>query len=518
MADLRLFASASNLIRFTLKDSTTGQGLTGLTNASSGLIISTIADVEASATTYTVAASHVQTIATLGTFAAPSASNCRFKEVDSTNHPGLYEFQFADARFSVSSAKRLVVSVSGAASLLSADYEIELVQFNPFDAVRMGLTALPNATAGANTGLPVVGTQVPNATAGAANGLTIAGTNAATSFASGSHFIGTVDTLTTYTGNALQTGDNYTRIGANGSSLTSLAPASTALSTVQWTNALATALATLAGHDPGGTLASHADITGISSTTAAAVWTVTVPGAYTSGQAGNVLGNIATGTPPSAAAIATAVWQDNTAGDFIVASSIGKSLYTGNRVPGAASGLAIVGSNMGSVSSVTTVTNIVSGSAIATDGSGFVTYNNAAPPTPAAIATGVWQDATAGDFTVPGSIGKSLGGAFTALGTSIYTLTALQNTPASGAPVTVGGYASGQDPYTLVVTAAMTESYAAKGVRPTLAQALYAILQKLYERSVAGTTESIKGLDGVTVKMTETLNDPTLPTAVTRAS
>lgn len=55
----------------------------------------------------------------------------------------------------------------------------------------------------------------------------------------------------------------------------------------------------------------------------------------------------------TAAQIATGVWQDTTAGDFTVASSIGKSLYTTGNAPGAASGLALVGSNMGSVSSVT---------------------------------------------------------------------------------------------------------------------------------------------------------------------
>jgi hypothetical protein len=52
----------------------------------------------------------------------------------------------------------------------------------------------------------------------------------------------TVGTLTTYTGNTPQTGDSYARIGATGSGLTSLAPASTALSTVQWTNTRASNL------------------------------------------------------------------------------------------------------------------------------------------------------------------------------------------------------------------------------------------------------------------------------------
>lgn len=134
-------SNASNLLRFTLKNSSTGVGLTGLGIASTGLIISTIADNEATATAYTVAGATIETIATLGTYAAPTATKCRFKEVDATNHKGLYEFQFADARFSVASARKLVISVTGATSLLDADYEIQLVSFDPHDAVRMGLKA-----------------------------------------------------------------------------------------------------------------------------------------------------------------------------------------------------------------------------------------------------------------------------------------------------------------------------------------------------------------------------------------
>src|SRR5690348_12850576 len=51
----------------------TGAGLTGLTFSSTGLIISTIADNESSATAYTVAGSTIETIATLGTYSAPTA-------------------------------------------------------------------------------------------------------------------------------------------------------------------------------------------------------------------------------------------------------------------------------------------------------------------------------------------------------------------------------------------------------------------------------------------------------------
>lgn len=118
--------AASNILRFTLKNSSTGAGLTGLTSSSAGLIISTICDNETTATVYTVTAGNVETITTLGAYAAPTAGKCRFKEVDAANHKGLYEFQFADARFSVASSKRLVISVTGATSLLDADYEVEL--------------------------------------------------------------------------------------------------------------------------------------------------------------------------------------------------------------------------------------------------------------------------------------------------------------------------------------------------------------------------------------------------------
>lgn len=158
MSDTRKNGATSNIVRLKLLKASTGLGYTGLTSASTGLIISTIADVEASATAYTVAGSTIETITTLGTFAAPTATKCRFKEVDATNHKGLYEFQFADARFAVSSAKKLVISVSGVPDMLETDYEIQLVSFDPNDTVRLGLTALPNAAAEAAGGLYTRGT------------------------------------------------------------------------------------------------------------------------------------------------------------------------------------------------------------------------------------------------------------------------------------------------------------------------------------------------------------------------
>lgn len=128
----RTNGATSVILRVKLLDSsvTTGAGLTGLTSASSGLIISTIADVEATATTYTVGGSTIESITTLGTYAAPTATKCRFKEVDSTNHKGVYEIHLADARFAVSGARSLLVSVLGATNLAQCDFVVQLDNLN----------------------------------------------------------------------------------------------------------------------------------------------------------------------------------------------------------------------------------------------------------------------------------------------------------------------------------------------------------------------------------------------------
>ncbi len=229
------------------------------------------------------------------------------------------------------------------------------------------------------------------------------------------NIVGTLSTLTTYTGNTPQTGDSFARIGATGSGLTSLAPSATALSTGVWT---APPTGFLAATFPSGTVTNN----------------TTTPSWYT-----------APGTAPTVSQIATAVWQDTTAGDFTTAGSIGKSLFTSGNAPGAASGLSLVGSSMDvssihsvSTSSVTTVNAVLgtatvgsTAAALSTAQTGITTLLvgvNLNPSqhvivdsgtvttvttvtnqlTAAQIATGIWQDATAGDFTTSGSIGKSL--------------------------------------------------------------------------------------------------------------
>lgn len=164
-------------------------------------------------------------------------------------------------------------------------------------------------------------------------------------------------------------------------------------------------------------------------------------------QTGVVIPTVTTVTNQlTAAAIATGIWQDTTAGDFTAASSIGKSLYTSGAVPGSAGGHFIAGTNAATTvttSFTTTFTGNLTGSV------GSLTTNNdktgysltTAPPTAAAVATAVWTDATSSDFTTTSSPGKilvtQLGGAFSTTSSSIYSTASLANAPTGGsAPTT----------------------------------------------------------------------------------
>lgn len=69
-----------------------------------------------------------------------------------------------------------------------------------------------------------------------------------------------------------------------------------------------------------------------------------------------------------------------------------------------------------------------------------------------------------------------------------------------------------------ILTTALTESYSADGAAPTLTQAVMLILQHLSESSISGTTKTVKKLDGSTTAATFTLDDATTPTSVTRAT
>lgn len=144
---------ASVVLRVKLRKVSTGLGFTGLTSASSGLIISAIADNEAAPVVYTEAGGTIEAVMTLGTWADPTATKCRFKKVSDTNHPGVYEIQLADARFAVANARSLIVSISGVADLDECDAEIQTYSSAPpnVNASSVSNAAIKAATLDADT-------------------------------------------------------------------------------------------------------------------------------------------------------------------------------------------------------------------------------------------------------------------------------------------------------------------------------------------------------------------------------
>lgn len=95
---------------------------------------------------------------------------------------------------------------------------------------------------------------------------------------------------------------------------------------------------------------------------------------------------------------------------------------------------------------------------------------------------------------------------------------------AAGAGLTdLGGMSTGMKAEVLVevvklLITQMTESYAADGTAPTLAQSLMLVQQSLHEFSIAGTTRTVKKLDGAATAATFTLDDATNPTSTTRTT
>lgn len=93
-------------------------------------------------------------------------------------------------------------------------------------------------------------------------------------------------------------------------------------------------------------------------------------------------------------------------------------------------------------------------------------------------------------------------------------------------PITDNGALAGDDidsGYTPIdiatlFTTQMTEAYNADGAAPTLAQALFVIMQLLTEAAISGTTMTVKKLDGSTTAYTLTLDSATSPTSKTRAT
>lgn len=146
--------------------SSVGAGLTGLVFNSGSLVASY---------KRTAAARVAITLATQTVTGAFSSGG--FVEVDATNMPGLYRLDVPDAAFA-SGVAGVVVMLKGAANMEPCVMEFELKALDLQDGVRAGLTALPNAAAGAAGGVVTSGTGAAQLATSSGQVLLQAGTGA----------------------------------------------------------------------------------------------------------------------------------------------------------------------------------------------------------------------------------------------------------------------------------------------------------------------------------------------------
>lgn len=132
--------TTSKIVEVTLRDSTTGAGKTGIAHSS-------------------VTASYVReggtrTAITLTSGTVGDAySSGKWCEVDSTNCKGVYQLHLPNA--AIATGVAAVTVTLQAAGVIDKQIRIVLPNINLFDEMRGGMTALPNANAGANNGLPL---------------------------------------------------------------------------------------------------------------------------------------------------------------------------------------------------------------------------------------------------------------------------------------------------------------------------------------------------------------------------
>jgi len=126
--------------------STTGAGKTGIAYNAAGI------------KAYYVRPGGSATAITLATQTVTGAfSSGGWVEVDSTNMPGVYRFDVPDAVFAAG-AEKAIVMVSGASGMAPVVMEYDLTAYDPYDTVRLGLTAIPNVASGSAGALITSGT------------------------------------------------------------------------------------------------------------------------------------------------------------------------------------------------------------------------------------------------------------------------------------------------------------------------------------------------------------------------
>lgn len=491
--DLRKNGDTSNTVRFYLSKISTGLGFTGLGIASSGLIISTIANNESTATAYTAAGSTIETISTLGTFAAPTATKCRFKEVDATNHPGLYEFQFADARFSVSNAKRLTITVSGVSDLKTENYLIFLgaLDWHSATAFITGINSLAPPSNwnldsidsnGRRDVIKVAGTTQTARDLGASVLLSSGTGTGQLDFTSGvvkSNLSQILGTALTETSGLIAAGfKKFFNVASPTGTLNSLPDAvPDAAGGLPITGTRLTALGDARIANLDGTITSRAAASVFTGITSLAQWLGAMAGKQTASSTAI--------TEIRATGAGSGTFDETTDSQEAIRDNIGTA------------GAGLTAADDAVITAIGALNNLSQANVRTAVGLASANLDTQldALPTNAELATAL----LAADDAVLAAI-------------------AALNNIAAGAAMTLTSGERNSIADALFARSLGTESVSADGAVPTLAQAMFELLAKLGEFSISGTTITYKKRDGTTTLFTATLDSSSSPTAITRAT
>lgn len=247
---------------------------------------------------------------------------------------------------------------------------------------------------------------------------------------------------------------------------------------------------------------------------------ITAGGAVTAGTVSDKTGySLTQSFPANFGSLAITVGGAVTAGT--VSDKTGYSLTAGTGLGNQTAN--ITGNISGSVGSVTgNVGGNVTGSVGSISGVSFPTnFGSMAITVGGAVTAGTVSDKTGYSLTATTGLGNQTANITGNLSGSVGSVT-------SGVTVTTNndktGYSLATAPptaaaiATAVLTTQMTESYAAVGTAPTLAQSQFAIKQHLENSAISGTTQTVYKIDGTTVAMTFTLDSATAPTSIARAT
>lgn len=481
MRQLKVAATSQSIYLF-IQDSTssTGGGLTGLAFNSAGI------------TGYYVINGAAAVAITLATLASASAAWATggFVEVDATHAPGLYRLDLPNA--AIASGASVVIYLQGATHMVQTVEEIMLTAYDPQDAVALGLSMVPvnvskfggTSVTGRDLGASVLlspgtGTGQLDITAGVVKAnlvqiLATALTETAGQLAAGfkKFFNVTVPTLTV--GGTDQSGDNYPRLGA---------PAGASIAAdILTTNTRLTAARAgyLDNLNVGGNVASHADVLAINTSSSKHIILTTV-GQYERPESSTTVYTVEART--FAAADGSAVNADTTptltatgqttgslAANLGAATNPAAGVYrwtytvnsTDNIEPIRFDISAAIAAVTFTLSAYTQVVDDVSATFTSTDKSNLTSIFNKLPAANIADETVLTQvkaktdliGTTGADSSnivdIKTQADKISTGGVLIDGTSIAQIDDAVQVAIESTTVTVGAYASGQDPATLV--------------------------------------------------------------------